>query len=89
MSMTQPITAATALRCIQKRANIVARRNGMGRADFIIIGDEDKVVEHIRYGYRKHTTGEYVCNAYLSNFGWKNTYYQPAITTVMISKMGK
>lgn len=40
-------------------------------------GDEKKV-KIVPFGYRKHTTGEYVPKSYLCHFGWKNTYYQPA-----------
>jgi len=68
----------------QLRANIIARRNGYGRATTVIIGTVDRVLSHIAYGYRKYTTGEYVTSAYRSNFGWKNTYYQSAETTVEI-----
>jgi hypothetical protein len=63
----------------------VARQHGCWRADHYRIGSENGLVEHISNGYRKWTTGEYVPNAYLANFGWKNTYYQCAITTVSIS----
>ena len=37
------------------------------------------------YGYRKLTTGEYVPNAYRDHFGWKNTYYQPAMLEITIA----
>ena len=70
----------------QKRANIIARRAGFGSATSIIYGDEDKVVSHTSYGYRKRTTGEYVSNSYRNKFGWKNTYYQRAETVVMLKK---
>ena len=70
----------------QKRANIIARRAGYGSATSIIYGDEDKVVSHTSYGYRKRTTGEYVPNSYRNKFGWKNTYYQRAETVVMLKK---
>lgn len=69
---------------MQKRANSIARKHGYGRATFIVIGPDDKVISHTRYGYRKYTTGEYVSSAYRKNFGWKNTYYQNAITEVQI-----
>lgn len=70
----------------QKKANIIARKNGFNRATEIVKGDENKVVKYVQFGYRKYTTGEYVPNSYRSNFGWKNTYYQPAIVVVMISE---
>lgn len=73
---------------IQKRANICARKNGYGIATTIIFdpkAKEDYVLEHTSYGYRKNTTGEYVSNKYLNNFGWKNTYYQNAKTTVVLA----
>ena len=69
---------------IQVEANRIARQAGHGVADHIVVGDLVGVVKHIAYGYRKYTTGEYVCNKYRSCFGWKNTYYQNAITTVML-----
>ena len=69
---------------IIRKANSIARKSGYGRATEIILGDEDKVVSHTRYGYRKYTTGEYVCNKYRSNFGWKNTFYQHAETVVTV-----
>ena len=69
---------------IIRKANSIARKSGYGRTTEIILGDEDKVVSHTRYGYRKYTTGEYVCNKYRSNFGWKNTFYQHAETVVMV-----
>lgn len=69
---------------ILKRANSIARQNGYGVATEIVLGDKDVVLERMPCGYRKYTTGEYVPNAYRSNFGWKNTYYQHAITRVMV-----
>ena len=74
---------------IQKIANSIARKNGFGKADEIIFDDtitEGYVKEHVRYGYRKYTTGEYVPNKYRANFGWKNTYYQHAHTVVVLPK---
>ncbi len=70
----------------QKRANTIARQAGYGKATTVVLGNQDRVVSHVRFGYRKSTTGEYVPNAYRSNFGWKNTYYQHAETTVEITK---
>ena len=70
---------------LQTMANQVARRHGYLRADRILWGDRTTVIEHVRYGYRKYTTGEYVSTKYRSNFGWKNTYYQHACTTVMLA----
>jgi len=69
---------------IQKKANAIARKNGYGTATSIVFGNENKVISHICYGYRKNTTGEYVPNKYRSNFGWENTYYQSAETEVMV-----
>jgi hypothetical protein len=67
-----------------RKANAIARRAGHGRATSLIFGDQDRVIDHTAFGYRKKTTGEYVPNKYLANFGWKNTYYQCARTTVMV-----
>lgn len=71
---------------IQKMANSIARKRGYGFASEIIFTNTDKpkVKKHTCYGYRKYTTGEYVSNSYRANFGWKNTYYQNAQTTVEI-----
>lgn len=70
---------------IQRLANKIARSKGYGRATKIVFGGENKVISHTPYGYRKYTTGAYVPISYLSNFGWKNTYYQHAITEVMVN----
>lgn len=69
---------------IQKLANIVARKHGYHSATKIVWGNEERVISHTSYGYRKYTTGEYVPNSYRVNFGWKNTYYQHAETVVML-----
>ena len=69
---------------LQQEANRIARQAGYNIADHIVVGDHNGVIKHIRYGYRKYTTGEYVSNKYRANFGWKNTYYQNAVTTVML-----
>ena len=72
-------------RAIEKRANAFARKAGYWKAtDIIFSTDEDKIVSHTRPGYRKITTDQYVPNAYINNFGWKNTYYQGAETTVQL-----
>lgn len=71
---------------IKRRANSIARKAGYGMATHIIFGSEDRVVSHTNYGYRKNSTHEYVSNKYRANFGWKNTYYQHAITVVEIKK---
>ena len=70
---------------IQRRANTIACRAGHGRADVVRIGARNRVLSHTAFGYRKYTTGEYVPNAYLANFGWKNTYYQHAETVVEVT----
>ena len=70
----------------QKRANIVARASGFGRATEYEYGTEDKILRSTPYGYRKYTTGEYVSSAYRSAFGWKNTYYQHAECIVQIKE---
>ena len=70
---------------IQRKANAIARAFGAGRATEIRLGERDRVLAHTRRGYRKSSTGEYVAKAYLSNFGWKNTYYQHAKTIVEVA----
>lgn len=69
----------------QRLANSIARKHGYGRADYIILGEKNRVVNNVSSGYRKYSTGEYVPKSYLNNFGWKNTYYQKAQTTVEIA----
>jgi hypothetical protein len=69
----------------RREANRIARAAGYGRATTILHGTGSRgVVSHVDYGYRKNTTGEYVPHAYRAKFGWKNTYYQPALTTVAL-----
>lgn len=70
---------------LQSFANALARKHGYGFATQIILGEKNEVVQHTSFGYRKYTTGEYVANAYLANFGWKNTYYQHAETVVSVT----
>ena len=70
--------------CAQKAANKIARAEGFARATEIEYTGQKKVIDYVSFGYRKYTTGEYVCNAYRAKFGWKNTYYQHAICVVSI-----
>lgn len=71
---------------IIKKANQIARAAGYGRATEIEFGTENKIIKRQRPGYRKNSDGQYVPNAYLANFGWKNTYYQRAVTIVMLAE---
>ena len=77
---------------VQQFANAAARHFGYHRADHIVVcemenpASRSKMIDHTSYGFRKFTTDEYVPNSYRNNFGWKNTYYQNAITTIGISK---
>jgi len=68
-----------------KTANQIAREYGHHGATDVIVGDDSKLMRSTSFGYRKHTTGEYVPKAYLANFGWKNTYYQHAECVVMVN----
>lgn len=81
------VDAETLARII-RRANAFARRKGHGTATHVLVFNgpqsKNKIVDSTRSGYRKHTTGEYVPNAYLRNFGHKNTYYQNAVTVVAV-----
>lgn len=72
----------------QQHANSIARKAGHGTATTVVAGAKNRVLDHIRYGYRKRTTGEYVSTAYLNNFGWKNTVYQSVQTIVEIDTRG-
>ncbi len=70
----------------QQYANAFARSEGYGKATGIkaIPGKGPVIVEAKQPGYVKNTTGEYVPNAYRTNFGWKNTHYQPLVCIVGI-----
>jgi len=67
-------------------ANSIARKFGYNTATTILFGNvkEPKIIHRTHYGYRKYTTGEYVSKAYRNHFGWENTYYQKAITTIVL-----
>ncbi len=72
-------------RTLSIEANSIAREHGHNKATEIRIGRKDRIVDYTVCGYRKKTTGEYVLKAYLRNFGWKNTYYQPASCIVEVN----
>lgn len=69
---------------LKQYCNAVARECGYGFCTHIIPGEKLQIIERVRTGYRKYTTGQYVPNKYLANFGWKNTYYQHAITKIEV-----
>jgi len=71
---------------IKNAATLFARENGRNKATKIIPipGEFPEILKSVDFGYRKCTTGEYVPNKYLNNFGWKNTYYQWAVCEVGI-----
>ena len=70
---------------LKQFANAFVRRESTGNsATKLIPGEKLEIVHHLDFGYRKKTTGEYVPNKYLNNFGWKNTYYQHAVNEVEI-----
>jgi hypothetical protein len=71
---------------IQTMANSIARKHGFGKATTILFGNvkKGKIIDSVSCGYRKYTTGEYVCKAYLNHFGWKNTYYQKSLVTILL-----
>jgi hypothetical protein len=67
---------------VSQFANSFARKNGWARATKITLipeGEKIRVTDSKQFGHRKNTTGQYVPNAYLANFGWKNTFYQHAV----------
>lgn len=85
MKTIEEINQDSHIRAFYTRANAIARANGYGMATKITRDSgPSRVVSHVPYGYRKNTTGEYVPNAYRCNFGWKNTYYQNALTEVNV-----
>ena len=67
-----------AYKTLSSYLNAYVRENGGSTFTGFVIGETLAVRHHQRSGYRKHTTGQYVPNAYRANFGWKNTYYQNA-----------
>ena len=69
---------------LQTRANAIARKAGHQIAHSIVLGDIDRVVNHVKYGYRKKTTGQYVPNSYVQK-GWSSVYYENAWTTVELA----
>ena len=74
----------TKYKSLQQFANAVARNFSCGSATEIVPWHRIGLVKRIEPGHRKNTTGEYVPNAYLCNFGWKNTFYQHAVTVIGI-----
>ena len=50
----------------------------------VSLDETPTIVRSVSPGYRKKTTNEYVPKKYLSNFGWKNTYYQHAVNEVLV-----
>ena len=74
---------------LKQFANAYARHIGYGKADLICVEDIPikgaRIAGRINYGWRKFTTGEYVCNAYRAK-GWHNTYYQRAHTAVAVDR---
>lgn len=69
---------------LKQYLNAFARENKYGFYTHIIPGEKLQIIKRLPAGYRKYTTGEYVPNAYRANFGWKNTYYQHAITKIEV-----
>jgi len=71
---------------IQTIANSFARKHHFFKATTILFGNikEPKIIDWTPCGYRKCSNHQYVPKAYLRNFGWKNTYYQHALTTVVL-----
>jgi len=71
---------------VLRKARSFAMRHGFGaqsvRVEIRPELTEPKILSRTDPGYRKKTTGQYVPNKYLQNFGWKNTYYQCADTLV-------
>ena len=67
-------------------ANTIARKSGHNEATEIKFKSCKRgfVESSTAYGYCKYSTDEYVCNAYLNKFGWKNTYYQHAECVVVL-----
>lgn len=87
--MTTPSQLRALRNDIRRRANAIARQSGYGVATRIVLGTKNQVLKHKRYGYYKNTTGERVPNAYRSKFGWKNTHYEGAMTTVEVDVRGE
>ena len=73
---------------VMKLANKIARISGYLRATEVLYGGKKtKVKSHVDYGYRRISDGVRVSHTYVNNhFGWKNCYYSPAETVVVINK---
>lgn len=69
----------------QTIANAYARKFGHGKATEIMLGERTEIIESIRTGYRKRTTGAYVPQAYVRK-AWKSCYYQHLVCKVALSK---
>ena len=67
-------------------ANAFARDNSWNTATTLTVSEYGnfQLGETKNFGHRKKSNGQYVPNSYLSNFGWKNTYYQHAVCEVKI-----
>jgi len=83
LGLCQPWKNVTALQ--SRLANSIARQSGYGTATSIVFGNQNRVLSHTPYGWRKKSTGQYVPQSYRARFGWKNTYYQSAETIVEIA----
>lgn len=70
--------------CITKLANSCARKHRAGKATDIVFDDVPKptLVRHLKGCYVKRSDGTEVSNAYRRKFGWKNTEYRHAATTI-------
>ena len=79
--------AKSVLAEIKTKANACARSNYCGKATEIIKGNKLEATSMTDFGYRKNTTDEYVPNAYMQKFGWKNCYYQSAECVVSIPEI--
>lgn len=71
---------------VQNAANAYAKECGWSRATAMKAAEiaEPVTGDCRQYGYRKFSTGEYVPNSYITNFGWKNTYYQHAVFETIV-----
>ena len=67
---------------LDKKANIIARKAGYGKATDYRLGVHSRVVERTEPGYYKNTTNERVPFEYIKKFGWKNCRYVHAYTLI-------
>ena len=89
VTASQQVDGDSFTKSLHSAANAFVRQHHHHSATSIILSPnlqpfEFKIMATTKRGYRKKSDGQYVPNKYLSNFGWKNTYYQSAEVEVHV-----